>query len=96
MTPAENLMQLADTYADAECDYRLCGEATSCQEEYASDQARAALVAAVDGLITERDALRKVVQAALDNLNPGYVVASASRIHKDMQAAMSQEKHDGT
>ena len=46
MTPAENLMQLVDTYADAECDYRMSGRATSCQEEYASDLARAELVAA--------------------------------------------------
>jgi hypothetical protein len=53
---------------------------------------KAALSTALTEVLAERDALRTVVQAALDNLNPGYVVASASRIHKDMQAAMKGQQ----
>lgn len=45
-------------------------------------------------LVAERDALAKVVNDALKTLDAGYVVPSASRTHKDMQAAMKGQTHD--
>ena len=79
----QNLMALVDAYADAECDYRMSGRATSCQEEYAADMAKAALLAAIEAQAAEIERLR---------INANNIMRES--FIKE-QAAMQQESYGG-